>query len=427
MRTRKWRFIAFVSFIIMYAFTASAQYKITDSVYYNYQWKICEKPIAAYYRIGILAGTSDGWYYTGKIKDYTINGTLLMTGEYNVQGVKEGKFQFYYTNGNILAEGEYKQGLMSGPWNWYYANGNEKAIIVFAGNDRDFYFQKFTDSTGKTTLANGSGDFLWCTNPFEEHQSTYIFNGSFTEGKRSGNWSYHKPPGADNTLMGFTEKYNRKGECTGVITEDYKYKNIKAFQLQFFPVSLHATEKMLYDDLFYLNGRTDSIASNALIYYLLEHKPTEVNLRYKIFDSAFAIILRTLDRYRNQIYFTQKRNIDSKIEFMIGSKGYLENITFTGTGLDSNEQRFFPFMLSKFKYIEMPGDQKVGVETNYTIYCYSIDLEEIMPANNNVYRTKELVFSFIPRAKMEKFVHENKDELKKLNKQRMNYYYYRRN
>ena len=43
---------------------AKAQ-KITDTIFYNGAWQICEKPLAKYYRIGTLVIDSF-WYYTGK-------------------------------------------------------------------------------------------------------------------------------------------------------------------------------------------------------------------------------------------------------------------------------------------------------------------------------------------------------------------------
>jgi len=84
---------------------ANAQ-KITDTIFYNRAWQICEKPIASYYRIGTLAIDSF-WFYTGKVKDFDINGQLLMEGEYNNKGDKDGLFRFYYPDGKLMISGKY--------------------------------------------------------------------------------------------------------------------------------------------------------------------------------------------------------------------------------------------------------------------------------------------------------------------------------
>ena len=174
------------------------------------------------------------------------------------------------------------------------------------------------------------------------------------------------------------------------------------------------------DDLFGING--DSTRKEALAYYLLERKPIEVELRYKIFNVAFNTIMKTLNYFGYKLHFTQERNINSKLEFKVGSRG-LENINFSGDGLEIDEMNFFTFLLGKFKHVEMPGDEKVGQETNITIYIFSLDFKELMEDNSDTTDTKQLVFSFKTLEQEEKYIHEHKDELKKMNKDNKGPYY----
>ncbi len=132
--------------------------KITDTIFYNSNWQICEKSIAANYRVGTLAIDSF-WFYTGKAKDYSIADTLLMEGQYTEDGYKTGLFKFYYANGKIRMMGRYENDKMRGAWQWYYDNGGIRAIIIFEGEGKDFEFVQYTTGEGKNTLLNGTGDF----------------------------------------------------------------------------------------------------------------------------------------------------------------------------------------------------------------------------------------------------------------------------
>ena len=138
---------------IIFSGSASCQ-KITDTIFYNQDWGICEKPIAAYYRLGTLAIDSF-WIYTGRVRDYTIKGYQLMEGEYSIDGFKNGRFIFYYPDGKIKASGLYKDDKLYGEWIWNYPNGNEWAIINSPSDEKQFQFVKYRDANGKSLLENG--------------------------------------------------------------------------------------------------------------------------------------------------------------------------------------------------------------------------------------------------------------------------------
>lgn len=184
--------------------------KITDTIFYNRAWQICEKPIAAYYRIGTL-NIDSFWYYTGKIKDFDINGVLATEGEYNDKGQRDGSFKFYYPNGKLMLAGNYWEGLMTGDWQWYYSNDSVMAIINFDGPSDDFTFNLYKTRDGTTKLQNGTGEFEWYTNIYTSHFSNFKVTGSFSAGKRSGGWRYYWINGGEETFR-FEEKYDKEGK-----------------------------------------------------------------------------------------------------------------------------------------------------------------------------------------------------------------------
>ncbi|MFT3911523.1 MAG: hypothetical protein QM737_19015 [Ferruginibacter sp.] len=417
-----YKYILIVPTLLFCYVSAKAQYKITDTIYYSQFWKICEQPVASYYRAGILASFNDKWYYTGEVKDYKMDNTLIMEGKYNEDGIKDGEYKFYYPDGKLMAKGKYDNGMFAEKWTWYYPNGNEEAIMDFSQKQNQIEIVKFTDSAGNTTLDNGTGDFTWYSDPFEWEHYAYKFTGSYKDGKRSGTWHFEPyPKKEDDKRSSFRLKYNRLGQ---VMKDEYDYsKSIAMYTSMMFYINaskLRITESMKYDDLFNINA--DSTALSALAYYLIDHKPIEVDLRYKLFSVAYNTILKTLDHYKYKLHFTQDREINCKLEFTVGSKG-LENINFSGTGLTADEMNYFIYILKKFKNVEMPGDEKVGQETNITIYILSIDFREIIPDGVHTTDTKELIFSFKPREKVEKYLHDNKDDIKKMSKEKMDSYY----
>ena len=401
-----------------------SQVKITDTVWYTMKWEICEQPIADFYRVGVLAALDNVWYFTGAVKDYTIDNTIIMEGLYSTDGFREGDFKFYYPDGKLRLSAKYKKNIATGEWYWYYANGKEQAIIYFPQDPQDFRFIKYATEEGTITLENGSGNFTWHTDNFESLIGDNIVSGSFTSGKRSGDWNFVSSVRPWDNSISFTEHYDDGKFMRRINNNTNRYNLIKPATFSFSPQHLYSAETMKYDDLFKING--DSSTFTNIAYYLIEHKPTQINLRYIVFDTAFKRVLKTINDYAyRRIYYNQTMDIDSKLEFRIGAKGNFENITFSGNGIDSNAKRFFPYLLTKFKNMEMPGDKNIAVETNFTIYCYLLDFQEVLPGALQNGFTKKLILSC---EKMKKYLHDNRHDIKDGlidNMLNANYQYYR--
>src|SRR5665647_2286083 len=235
---------------------ATAQIKIADTNYYNKGWEICEKPIANYYRIGMLIDMDSLYYYTGKFRDYTINdslnNSLVMEGEYSEKGIKNGPFKFYYPGGKLQASGDYEDGKMIRTWIWYYPNGNAKAQIYFTLNEQNFKFISFKDEEGNSLMENSTGKFIWPTDPFSDDLN-FIVKGSFNSGKREGKWKFEQTGGRGD--YNFKETYTGEGEFKyGMFYNDARFSNrTEPYKFRFAPRSILIIETIAYSNFFRTN------------------------------------------------------------------------------------------------------------------------------------------------------------------------------
>jgi len=103
-----------LSFIFFTSFKSLSQEK-KDTIYFDEDWSICEKPVAEYYRVCTLNKEKE-IYYKGNVQDYYINGREEMKGKYNDKGIKDGDFIFYSENADTLIKGKYVDNRMAGNW-----------------------------------------------------------------------------------------------------------------------------------------------------------------------------------------------------------------------------------------------------------------------------------------------------------------------
>lgn len=275
--------------------------KITDTIFYNSNWQICEKSIAVNYRMGTLAIDSF-WFYTGNIKDYSIADTLLMEGQYTQDGYKTGLFKFYYLNGKLRMMGRYENDKMKGAWQWYYDNGGIKAIIIFEADEKDFEFVQYTTPDGKSTLLNGTGDFEWFTGSKKLNYPGDKVYGSFLNGKRTGVWKYYQVIKGRDDLLLFKEKYDDEGQYKKTIVSGSYYgrqPNSSFADYSFEPAKIFITERMSYDDFFRKGG--DSTSDLALRRYLLNRKSSEIIVKDSTFENALLFVIHTLENNRARL------------------------------------------------------------------------------------------------------------------------------
>ena len=113
---------------LLFASTLFCQDK-KDTIYFDKDWPICERPDAEYYRICIL-NKDKTIFYKGDVEDHFINNKIEMIGHYNDNGVKIGGFIFHDANSVTLIKGQYTDNKMSGDWFFYDSLGRSTTEIA---------------------------------------------------------------------------------------------------------------------------------------------------------------------------------------------------------------------------------------------------------------------------------------------------------
>lgn len=413
--------ICLVFILLAFCVNTNAQ-KITDTIFFNNRWEICEKPIAAYYRIGTLSIDSF-WFYTGKVKDYNMEGRLVMEGEYTEDGYKNGLFQFYFLDGSVMISGRYNYDRMIGNWQWNYPNKTIKALIHFDSTKNDFRFIEYNSPKGKNMLSKGTGDFEWQLGFRNSILPGYKVEGSFENGKRKGSWRYYIVNAYKNEMLSLTEKYDRDGNFKKAIpgTGFYAAPPEKSYEdYNFNPPKIWITENIKYDQFFRKGGEENS--DLALKRYLLNRRSSEIIVKDKKFEEAMLFIIRSLESNRGKLEY-QTKEINGRIRFKLGDKGYPEDITIKGDGITEKEKEFIIFLMSKFRNIEMPGTETIAFEEYHTIYVYSINVKEFMPASMRDEVNNDLFFSTMPRESFLVLMRSVKKKIKKYIREEFQFYW----
>lgn len=374
---RKYSFhTIFLLIVSLFSFTQTISAQATsDTIFYNKYWRICEKPFASYYRIGTLVIDSF-WMYTGKVKDYTIENKLVMEGNYNDEGLKNGTFTFYYPNGNLQASGEYVKDRMFGFWEWNYENGFKKALINFPGNGA-FEFVSYFNKDGKETVKWGEGDLMWFTDAFTG--GGFQVEGSVKKGLREGRWHYYEDRYGTGMTRILTEIYSNGNFKKGIyINSQMNFDSGTVVKYKFEPAQIKIIDDLNYDEFFMSTG-SPAAAGVAISNYIHYRQPIEIFLKDSTFESAMAHIAGILRIYRDKIDYAHKE-IDGSINFKVSNKGFVEDLTINGDCFTPRETEFLTFLMRKFRNIEMPGTDRVAIEGYHTIYLYTMDLTEFLPA-----------------------------------------------
>lgn len=96
-----------------------SNYSINDTIYFDKDWKECEKVSALYFR---LITTRDSLY---QVNDYYLDGTLQMSAlcsSINPE-IKHGLCTYYHPNGKRERKGMYYNDKPIGVWNYYNKRG----------------------------------------------------------------------------------------------------------------------------------------------------------------------------------------------------------------------------------------------------------------------------------------------------------------
>jgi antitoxin component YwqK of YwqJK toxin-antitoxin module len=163
--------------------------------------------------------TEDGQLQVVKVYS---KGTVVSEGIIDTSGFKQGLWKLYYTNGAIRANGKYLNNKHIGDWTYYYADGkieqigkyddkgraqglwkwyypcttpcnkdfgNLKKTEHYINNKLDGDFTEYSDS-GKV-ITKGQYAFGDKEGPWVLEYNEYKEEGSYTGGKRSGDWKHY--------------------------------------------------------------------------------------------------------------------------------------------------------------------------------------------------------------------------------------------
>lgn len=158
-----------------------------EKVYYDSDWKVCNKSKADYYR---LISFDENGKPKGKVKDFYITGELQWEGYFssvdkydNSKDINEGECIWYYKNGNKSRQSVMNKNLENGITTYWYENGNKSTEANYDngklnGNYTTFYesgklYRQFKFSKGElaSKFFTECDEFGTCQKMFYENFS----------------------------------------------------------------------------------------------------------------------------------------------------------------------------------------------------------------------------------------------------------------
>ncbi|MBI1835678.1 MAG: energy transducer TonB [Flavobacteriia bacterium] len=110
------------------------------SCYYNYNWEVCKKTDAFFFRV-IHRQKKEEWM----VKDYYISGELQMIGFYKDKKCKfkQGDFYYYFKNGQLEQKVSYNNNLLEGPIYGYFEDGSVSQEGEYKNGKKNGMFKYF--------------------------------------------------------------------------------------------------------------------------------------------------------------------------------------------------------------------------------------------------------------------------------------------
>lgn len=168
----------------------TAAQDITDTLFYDIKWQLCERTPAHYYRIGTMRIDSVA-RYIGPTTDYYMNGQPEMRATYNQTGDLDGDAIFYYPDGKTKLKGHFTLGKMTGQWHLYSNTGILRAVMD-CKSETSFTPLFLYNKKGRPILEDGNGKFSLATKEFDDliFPSGFEVDGEVRKGLKDGNWEY---------------------------------------------------------------------------------------------------------------------------------------------------------------------------------------------------------------------------------------------
>jgi hypothetical protein len=265
-----------------------------DTIYFDGDWSICEKPVAEYYRVCEL-NTDSNFFYKGEVKDYYINGQLKTTGDYGQGNNKNGQFIFYNKKGTVIKKGDYLDNAMMGDWYFYDSLGNLRSQF-FCKTDLDFTPIFLIDDNNDTLIRNGNGNFIFnnvtqC--PYVLSKFNCLIKGTVQNSVKNGEVKYYTYP--QEKLL-YTEKYENGRFVKSKWDDSYTngWTNDRTFMLSLSDVNLEKTDAFYHSNMVF--GLGDQ-GTQKLINFLRYNIPPTIPAPTYNFESdkiCFNIIFKVL-------------------------------------------------------------------------------------------------------------------------------------
>jgi hypothetical protein len=206
------RIVLLILFVLAAYVSTRAQLK-KDTLYYDENWSICEKPVANYYRLATLS-LGKTILFVDTLTDYFLNGKIEMQGVYDKEGYKNGLFTFYRQDGSLVKQGHFVKDEMKGKWSFYDSSGNVRTILD-CKSAVDFTPILIIDAENDTVVKNGEGHFYFNSKtdmPGIFHVSSdYTVEGTVVNGKKEGVFNYWLRFETNPAKIYYTETY-KNGE-----------------------------------------------------------------------------------------------------------------------------------------------------------------------------------------------------------------------
>jgi len=234
-----------IVFLLLLFISKNCYSKGFDTIYFDKKWRICEKEMAKFYRVGSVQVKKDKPFYSGEVHDFFINDDKEMDGNYSDEGQKDGQFSFYYPGNVLAATGSFHKEKPHGKWNFYYPSGSFKAEL-YIYTSHEYVFISYCNEKGDTLLKDGTGKFEWwqytgAINHPGFSSVEIIFKGEFANGEKHGLWETYKTYPMDDYKphLLFREQYENGLFKSGIqfSTAFYNKPYYKTANLFYFQVS----------------------------------------------------------------------------------------------------------------------------------------------------------------------------------------------
>jgi S1-C subfamily serine protease/antitoxin component YwqK of YwqJK toxin-antitoxin module len=183
-----------ISTLLFFLFITQMSLSQEEKIYYDSDWKVCNKSKAEYYR---LITFDENKKPKGKVKDFYITGELQWEGYFssvdkndNSKDINEGECIWYYKNGNKSRQSYMENNLENGLTTYWYESGNKLREVDYDNGKLDgnlIVFHESGEIYRKFKYRNDKLESKFFIECDEFGKCQKIFHESFYS--NSNNWS----------------------------------------------------------------------------------------------------------------------------------------------------------------------------------------------------------------------------------------------